>query len=315
METTTLNLPATDLASLIQKLQVNGATPNIIINVAAPTGNAGPAPAVPSAVTVSKAIAECLTQKKASGVRPCYWKSLRQYFALFARLHGGSLISSIDEATLESWFNLRGETPASRASNLGRLGALFQYAWRRKWISENPIRRMERVRIDRPSASFLTVEQCEKLMRWVERERPDFLAWLTLALFAGIRPNEADQLTWKCVDLDSGTVTVDAAASKVHKRRIVNLRPAALAWMKHAHKHVNRRRRTKNLRLLLGFDGWPKDILRHTAASYWMSVEQDAGKVADELGNSPMILLTHYRALVTKAEAEKFWNILPTEAA
>jgi hypothetical protein len=61
----------------------------------------------------------------------------------------------------------------------------------------------------------------------------------------------------------------------------------------------------------LGFDSWPKDILRHTCASMLMATWEDEGKVAASLGNSPTILHAHYRELVSRAEAKRFWGIMP----
>ena len=61
----------------------------------------------------------------------------------------------------------------------------------------------------------------------------------------------------------------------------------------------------------LGFEAWPKDILRHTAASMLMATWEDEGKVAATLGNSPTILHAHYRELVTRAEAKRCWGIGP----
>ncbi|HRZ58656.1 MAG TPA: hypothetical protein P5525_24715, partial [Candidatus Paceibacterota bacterium] len=119
-----------------------------------------------------------------------------------------------------------------------------------------------------------------------------------------------------------GTVTVDAAASKVRQRRIVHLMPSAGEWMKLALKSKSRlplsqstrRRFLRRLRDHLGFKIWPKDVLRHSAASYWLAECQDAAKVALELGNSVGVLFRHYRELVTKEEAGKFWDIRPGDS-
>ena len=62
---------------------------------------------------------------------------------------------------------------------------------------------------------------------------------------------------------------------------------------------------------MLGFTDWPKDVLRHSCASYLMALWQDAGRVAAELGKSVNILLRHYRELVRKEDAERFWRIVP----
>jgi hypothetical protein len=61
----------------------------------------------------------------------------------------------------------------------------------------------------------------------------------------------------------------------------------------------------------LDLTAWPKDILRHTAASMLMATWEDEGKVAATLGNSPSILHAHYRELVTKEQAKRFWGISP----
>ena len=52
---------------------------------------------------------------------------------------------------------------------------------------------------------------------FARREMPRFLPWLTLALFAGVRPEEADKLTWQSIDLDrSGTAERELEA--LHQR-------------------------------------------------------------------------------------------------
>ncbi len=151
------------------------------------------------------------------------------------------------------------------------------------------------------------------------RQEMAFLGWLVLALLAGLRLEEADRIQWSHINLDTGTVTVDAAASKVRQRRIVHLMPSAREWMQLALKaksrlslsQPTRRRFLRRLRDYLGFKSWPKDVLRHSAASYWLAECQDAAKVALELGNSVGVLLRHYRELVTKEDAERFWEIRP----
>jgi hypothetical protein len=55
---------------------------------------------------------------------------------------------------------------------------------------------------------------------------------------------------------------------------------------------------------------WPTDLLRHTAASYLLALHKDAGKVANMLGNSPQILLSHYHDPVTEADCKAFWQLV-----
>jgi hypothetical protein len=67
----------------------------------------------------------------------------------------------------------------------------------------------------------------------------------------------------------------------------------------------------RKLRTLLGWPAWKKDVLRHSAATYWLASEPDANRVAMELGNSPAVLFKHYRELVSDDEAKEFWALLP----
>ena len=55
---------------------------------------------------------------------------------------------------------------------------------------------------------------------------------------------------------------------------------------------------------------WPANAARHSFASYALADEQDAAKVALELGHADSrVIFAHYRELVKPAEAKKFWGI------
>jgi integrase len=169
--------------------------------------------------------------------------------------------------------------------------------------------------VENGTPSILTVDEAKKVLEFTRKKMPRFLPWLSLALFAGIRPEEADKLSWDDINLDRGIVTVGAAAAKVRARRIVHLKPAAIAWLKLGGTlplpHVTRRRCIRKLRKLLGWDVWKKDVLRHATASYWLASDPDPGRIAMELGNSPAVLFKHYRDVVGEEDAAAFWALMP----
>jgi hypothetical protein len=115
--------------------------PQFLALAAALAAKSSPPAEAVAPILLSEAIAACLAQKEASGHRPEYVRSLRQYLALFARGREAAPLATISVAELEAWFASRKEVPAVRSSNLGRLSALFAYAVRRAWIRENPCRR------------------------------------------------------------------------------------------------------------------------------------------------------------------------------
>ena len=121
------------------------------------------------------------------------------------------------------------------------------------------------------------------------------------------------------MDVQRRIITVDAAASKVRTRRIIHHLPCAKAWLAESErlqaqlpiKYGARMRIMRYVRDHLGLRSWPQDILRHTAASYWLAHRQDAGAVAHELGNSAGILLRVYRELVSREDAERWVGLRP----
>jgi site-specific recombinase XerD len=272
-----------------------------------------------SGVTLQQAITSLLFAKSSANYRPSYVRSLRQYLTLFAKGREGLTIESITVFDLEEWFSIRKESQSSQASNVGKLSACFSFAMRRGWRKDNPCDQLERVRIDQKTPTILSVDQCATLMKFAKYSRPSSLAFFSLALFAGIRPEELQKVTWGNVDLVNGIVTIDAATSKVRRRRLVHLEPNALEWMQFASDIdarlpflcSSRRRTVKAAARGLGFDGWPQDVMRHTAASQWLAKTHDVARVAKELGNSPEILLRHYHELVSAKDCLAFWSIKP----
>lgn len=268
-------------------------------------------------IRLDTAIEQLLRAKQSAGRRPAYVNSLRSYLAAFARGREHLTVDQITVVDLERWFDERGEPPSSRASNLGRLSALLAWAWRRGLIEENPCKRVERVSVDRTPPQILTVSKAEKLLRSCHAARPRSLPYVVLCLLAGLRPSEARQMTWDRIHLARGIVEVSAAASKVRRRRIVHLMPAAVEWLRVCEgqglpvSQARWRRCVRWSRGLFGWSAWPQDILRHTCASYLLAEWRDAGRVAFNLGNSPGILMRHYAELVTAEEAEEFWNLRP----
>jgi len=168
----------------------------------------------------------------------------------------------------------------------------------------------------------LSVCDAGKLLSETRARKPDYLAFLALGLFAGLRPEECigpKGVSWNQIHLDRALLTVSPAASKIQRRRVVHLRPTAVAWLAEAHKRgsrlpltaISKRRFVRWMRSVLGWDSWAPDILRHTAASHLLAALGDVGKVATELGNSPRILREHYLELVSEEESAKFWNLMP----
>jgi hypothetical protein len=63
----------------------------------------------------------------------------------------------------------------------------------------------------------------------------------------------------------------------------------------------------------MGFEKWPHDCLRHSYCSYYLAAHENAAKTALQAGHTESILFRHYRKLVKKEQAEKFWAVYPKD--
>lgn len=57
---------------------------------------------------------------------------------------------------------------------------------------------------------------------------------------------------------------------------------------------------------------WPVDILRHSYASHWLAVNNDAAKLAELMGNSIPVVRRHYLGLVKPNDGAKYFAIQPS---
>jgi len=152
------------------------------------------------------------------------------------------------------------------------------------------------------------------LIRTARETDPGFLPYFALALFQGTRPEECARLNAKDIDLEREQITVSGAAAKTRNRRIVPLLPPALSILSECPKprwfdwQTNFRRRRYAIRKAAKLKKWPKDVLRHTAASHFYNI-YGMDEATKALGHSAAIMLRHYRALQTKEET-KAWLAL-----
>ena len=276
--------------------------------------------AAPARAKASPALAEsvaaCLEAKRAAGRRERYLGALAGALRQFIKGRELVAIGAVTRREIEA--HVQGVASLhSRATRLNRLSTLFSWAVRAGHLDANPCEQIERVTPEQRPPLILSPAQAAHALAWTHAHWPRYLAWLALALLAGVRPEEAERTEWEAIT--DAHVVIGAQTSKVRWRRIVPLMPAAASWLAEARRleaelpltSISLKRFRRRLRDELRLPHWPADLLRHTAASYLVAAHQDAGKVAQWLGNSPGVLLRHYRELVRKDAAEAFWATRP----
>jgi hypothetical protein len=57
---------------------------------------------------------------------------------------------------------------------------------------------------------------------------------------------------------------------------------------------------------------WKRNALRHSFISYRLAQTQNKHQVAEEAGNSPRMIDSHCRELVTPEQAQEWFNVFPS---
>jgi integrase len=128
---------------------------------------------------------------------------------------------------------------------------------------------------------------------------------------------------------NNGQIHVEAWMSKTKRERYVTITPTLKTWLETyplpkqgAIITENFQRRFDRIRVKCGYYHWKQnktsemkwsqDAVRHNFGTYWLALNDNRFKFAEEMGNSPAVISKHYRRAVLPSEAEEYWNILPT---
>jgi len=289
-----------------------------------------------NAPTVEEIIKQLIADTSAAGRRAKTMKDLRYRLGAFAKIYGGRKLAEITLPELQEWSNDPTLSAVSRRHMTTKVSQLFRYAEKRGWCEKNIAAYIARPNLVEGEPGFLSVVQASRLLECAVNT--DLLPYIVLGLFTGIRTNELERLTWDKVKLSERVIIIDGAVAKTKARRVVDLNDTALAWLALCAKKTGyviapmnfRKRKDALLRIArfgtpgtetkkekvdgITLEPWPKNALRHTAASYAYALSQDAIRVSAMLGNSPDVLHRHYRGLATKADAERFFALRPADA-
>lgn len=201
----------------------------------------------------------------------------------------------------------------------------FNFAIRRGYLIKNPADRLELPKIVHDEPEIFTVDDVRRLMAatlFTDRDPmlPHCRAFLALGMFAGLRPeSEIEPLEWKHVDLETATIRIKAANAKDRDRRIVEIQPNLLAWLRPivktrgcvlSHPVAKLRAATRGV---LGLSTWPTDIMRHTFVSYHFAEFQNEAYTKKQVGHRDdgRIFYNHYMVPVSRPEARRFWSTIP----
>jgi len=243
---------------------------------------------------------------------------LRSRLQKFSDDFPGTRLSEVTVEEIKDWLDdWEDWSPRSKINYLTKLSQLYNFAVKKKWVDSNLIEQIERPETEDKEPGIFSVEQAEHLLKYAKAH--GLLHYIALGLFAGLRSAELLRLDSSAVLLSERSIVVGAAVAKKRSRRVVEMCDALVGWLGKYPLPKGRildakefRANLEGLKLDAGILDWPHNGLRHTFGSYHLAKHGDAIKTAGQMGHRDAnIVHNHYKALVLKSEAEKFWDLRP----
>ncbi len=212
--------------------------------------------------------------------------------------------------------------PVSRVNYLVAVGNIFAYGVKHGYCDRNPVKLVDRPSRENGEIKFLKVEEVVSLL--IHAHKYELVPYAALGVFAGPRPEkELGALDWSKISLTERTIRIDASLAKTRMRRVIEMNDALVAYLTPYAKRRGPvvemgsrefRTRWENCRKDAGIQ-WYNDVMRHTYATYSLAAFNDIGKLSLQMGNSPQVIHSAYKGLVSKADAERFWALRPAPDA
>ena len=262
--------------------------------------------------------------RKGKPTSPHYRKQMRQVLQRLEPLHD-MLLCDITSEHVEAAVSatVLPEHKAARNGILRVLKACFKYSKERGWMDAVPVSKDSKADTGQKEPGILTPDEVARLLVTCEANDSELLGFYVIALFAGVRPtDELAKLQWDHVFADGGDrIYIPAEVSKTGRKRYVKIEPTLKEWLAYIHPprlgpvtpKRNHTKRRRAIQRAAGIVPWPQDGMRHSYASYWMTIHRDEDQCRDNMGHrTKEQLFTHYRQHTTEAEAQAFWTVRPT---
>lgn len=232
---------------------------------------------------------------------------------------------------IKEFFKKRNVSARTKIGDKEAISVFFEWCFRHEpqWTAINPCRGVDiEISNDGKEVAILSVKECQKILAKAQTHRRGRVApYVAVCLFGGLRPTEAQRLTWEKVNLKDREIRIEAQSSKRKEPRVVTISKTLAAWLKRFENKPfapkNLRRDLEVIKRAAGYTGrgsknsnnklkpWPADVLRHTGISHFFRKAGSYGHTAEWAGNSESIIRKNYQAQVSKADTKAFYAIMP----
>lgn len=166
----------------------------------------------------------------------------------------------------------------------------------------------------------------------LDHVRIEFLPWLVIGAFAGIRSEEIapdpkskkSPLSWQDFKwtrrlIDLRRETAKTGKKRRPQRRLIPIQDNLFEWLRPWHNALGRvcekqptQWETQRLGKFIG-GKWPHNCLRDSYGSYWMAIHKNMPELAYQMGNSVQMIEQSYHERQDEPDAKEYFSIMPKE--
>jgi integrase len=249
-------------------------------------------------------------------------EDLKSRLERFRRDFGERQAADVTLRDVESWLHRLDVAPQTWTNYARVVGSVFTLAMKRGFLSANPLAGLDKPKITRDAPAILSPSQLANLLAAAS---PALRPLLVLQAFCGLRRAEACRLRWQHIHLDAATpyVELPSEVTKTNRRRTGEIPGCAVAWLKPlaglpaaplAMKESHYRALLDAAATAAGIS-WQENLLRHSFGTYRLAITKNAATVAEEMGNSPAVVRTHYQNITSPEQAAAWWKVVPSPSS
>jgi integrase len=294
--------------------------------------------------TVEDAVERFLEERKGQNLRKASIANLRARCRKLSSEFAGKAVNEISRQDVKTHIFRKDWGGVTRRNQKRAINNFFEWAVEEGMCPDNPAAGKWDIKVDEKEPEILNLEEVKALLRSArEYKNGAVLGFFVGQLFAGLRPSEALRLNWNSINLKAKTITVRGGAAKLRKRRVIDLDPVCVQWLKTIPAKrgklagTNPARDAAAVRAIAGWkpkdayarrallrvnpridedtidqrEAYPKDGMRHTAISAKLVQTKNEKSTAYWAGNSPEVIHRDYKGLMDKYQAGAFWRLFP----
>lgn len=271
---------------------------------------------------VADVVREFLAEKEKQGRSERHLETLRSHCKRF----GDTVcmnVGSVTASDVDVFLDGLAVGARTRDNILSSINTLYGFAKRKRYLPSDYDELSRVPRLDNGEdgpVEIYTPGEMETLLKAADKSLVPFIA---IGGFAGLRSSEIQRLDWQDIKFDSNCIVVQKGKVKQRgkSRRIVPMLPNLKTWLKPFAQDAGQIWPHSKPYLYESLSAvateakvdWKNNALRHSFVSYRVAQIKNVPQVAYESGNSPQIIDSNYRELVTEQESKKWFSLRPGE--